>query len=159
MIFVTVGGQTPFDRLVRAMDAWSGKHPRERVFAQIGETDHEPSHMEFVRFLPPGRYERRMENCDLVVSHAGTGVLLVAARVGVPVLMMPRSARLGETRNEHQAATCRHLAGRCGFRVALSDEDLPAMLDEARDTLSRPGVLPADQLVAAISGFLRGDGV
>jgi len=36
MIFVTVGAQMAFDRLIRAVDAWAGVHPAVSVFGQIG---------------------------------------------------------------------------------------------------------------------------
>ncbi len=38
MIFVTVGEQLPFDRLVRAVDEWAAASGKE-VFAQIGNSE------------------------------------------------------------------------------------------------------------------------
>ena len=42
MIFVTVGGQTPFDRLVRTVDNWALQHACSDAFAQIGDTAWRP---------------------------------------------------------------------------------------------------------------------
>lgn len=36
MIFVTVGHQTPFDRLIRLVDRWAEENMRHDLFAQIG---------------------------------------------------------------------------------------------------------------------------
>ena len=44
MIFVTVGTQLPFDRLVRAVDAWAAEHPQVDVFGQIGPASFRPKH-------------------------------------------------------------------------------------------------------------------
>jgi UDP-N-acetylglucosamine transferase subunit ALG13 len=41
MIFVTVGSQMPFDRLVEAVDGWVGQTTRE-VLAQIGDSQLKP---------------------------------------------------------------------------------------------------------------------
>ena len=43
MIFVTVGHQMPFDRLIAAVDAWAGARGRSDVFAQIGTTSLRPA--------------------------------------------------------------------------------------------------------------------
>lgn len=36
MIFVTVGTQVQFDRLIRTVDEWAGARARSDIFAQIG---------------------------------------------------------------------------------------------------------------------------
>lgn len=42
-IFVTVGTQLPFDRLVKAVEAWVGNHDVTATsFAQIGATTFNP---------------------------------------------------------------------------------------------------------------------
>ena len=39
MIFVTVGTDSPFDRLMQVVDEWAAASGRTDVFAQIGEGD------------------------------------------------------------------------------------------------------------------------
>ena len=36
-IFVTVGTQLPFDRLIAAIDSWAGKNAQADIFAQVGD--------------------------------------------------------------------------------------------------------------------------
>ena len=45
VIFVTIGSMFPFDRLIRAMDAWAAAQPERRVelLAQIGDGGYEPA--------------------------------------------------------------------------------------------------------------------
>ena len=45
MIFVTVGTQGPFDRLVRAVDKWAGMRARADIFAQTGPSDYQSEHI------------------------------------------------------------------------------------------------------------------
>ena len=50
MIFVTVGAQLPFDRLVSVVDEWAGSTGRSDVFGQIARGKR-PRHFESVDFL------------------------------------------------------------------------------------------------------------
>ena len=71
MIFVTVGGQLPFDRLVQLVDDWAAKHPDVPVFAQIGRTDYVPQHIEHARLLPGAEFLERLQAAEVVVEMTG----------------------------------------------------------------------------------------
>lgn len=129
MIFVTVGHQMPFDRLVRAMDRWAQEegHGTE-VIAQIGDAAYEPSAIPWVRSMPPSRFRSLLERADAVVAHAGMGTIITALSLGKPLLVMPRRGDLAETRNDHQVATARRFA-EAGLVLSVADpEDLPGAM-------------------------------
>ena len=90
MIFVTVGAQMPFDRLVRAVDEWAGQSGTRDVFAQIGTTDLRPRHIEWVSFLQPAEFLERVRAARLIIAHAGMGSILTALGLGKQILVMPR---------------------------------------------------------------------
>ena len=77
MILVTVGGQLPFARLIDAVDRWAGAAGRTDVFAQVGDTEAVPSHIESARFLDPAAFRQRFDAATVVISHAGMGTILV----------------------------------------------------------------------------------
>ena len=145
MIFLTIGSHEPFDRLVRAVDAWAGASGQgARVFGQITDrAGHIPQNFEHVAKIGPEDYTRRCTEADLIVSHVGMGTILTALSVGTPALLMPRRGHLGETRNDHQVATARHLSDRPGLHIAETEDDLPALLDRLRDGT---GAAPSDRL-------------
>src|SRR5262249_19256768 len=118
MIFVTVGVQLPFDRLVRAVDEWAGERRRTDVFAQIGPSDYQPRHIEFSPFVDPPEFRRLVEAADVLVAHAGMGSIITALELGKPLLVMPRRADYGEHRNDHQLATARHMLAQNVINVA-----------------------------------------
>lgn len=120
MIFVTVGSQTPFDRLIEAIDRWSAT-ASESVIAQIGAGSYIPQHMQWTRELRPADFRRHVFESQLVIAHAGMGTILTALELGRPILVMPRKAALGETRNDHQFATCDRF-GEAGFMTVAADE-------------------------------------
>lgn len=130
MIFVTVGSDLPFDRLVKAVDGWAGAAGRHDVFAQIGKTSYRPTHIAFENFLEPPEFQRRMSEARVVVAHAGMGTILTALQLEKPILVVPRRLDLREVRNDHQTATCRHLAARGLVRVALDEHELVAALGD-----------------------------
>jgi UDP-N-acetylglucosamine transferase subunit ALG13 len=130
VIFVTVGHQMPFDRLIRAMDEWAASQSRAGVVAQIGESDFKPKVIRATPFLSPGEFERHMDEASAVVAHAGTGTIIAALQRGKPLLVMPRLSKFGETRNDHQVPTAKHF-GDAGYVLVANDErELPARLRE-----------------------------
>ena len=128
MIFVTVGTQLPFDRLIRAVDCWAAENQETEVFAQIGPTDYRPSHIESVDFVAPDVADRYFRSAELIVSHAGMGSIITALKYHKPLLMLPRRAAYGEHRNDHQIATAKWLGTRSGISVAWSDGEVPALI-------------------------------
>ncbi len=152
MIFVTVGSQMPFDRLISAVDAWAGARGRDDLVAQIGETELEPRSLTWSQRLSATEFERHCRDATAIVAHAGMGSILTALQYGTPILVMPRRADRRETRNDHQVATATRLAERGLVHVAMDDDDLPAQLDRLGelDASSRISADASPQLLVAI---------
>lgn len=130
MIFVTVGTQLPFDRLIRAVDAWAGSVPGRDVFAQTGEGAYVPRNIRWSAHLHPAEFRNLLEQADFVVAHAGMGTILSALELGKPVVILPRQARYGEHRNDHQLATAARFENRPLIRVAYEESELPWILND-----------------------------
>lgn len=156
MIFVTVGSQLRFDRLVCAVDDWAARNKRADVFAQIGETRVRPRAMEWTPKLDRARFLETMARASAVVSHAGTGTIITALELGTPLIVLPRRASLGETRNDHQIATARCFQAAGLLRAAHDEHELVSALD-AIDRLTRPPEITAaasPELIDAVRTFL-----
>ncbi|MEM9373615.1 MAG: glycosyltransferase [Planctomycetota bacterium] len=160
MIFVTVGHQMPFDRLIRGVDDWAGARQRADVFAQIGDAQYIPRHVEYAGRIGPDEFRRRMTEADAVVAHAGMGSILTALELGVPILVMPRFGRLMETRNDHQVATAERFKAMGRIEVAMDESELPTALDRLTD-LRRADRISSEaspELLDAVRGFIFGSG-
>jgi UDP-N-acetylglucosamine transferase subunit ALG13 len=159
LIFVTVGTQLPFDRLVGKIDSWCASQPDREVIAQVGPSEREFRSMTVERFVTPERFEALFSAADLVVAHAGMGTILSAMEAGKPLLVMPRRAALGEHRNDHQMATAMRLEDRLGLAVAWDEEELPLKLDTMLERgASAPRISPyADaRLIGFVRSFISG---
>ena len=128
MIFVTVGTQLPFDRLVRTVDEWAGRTGRRDVFAQVGPSGYRPKHIEWTAFLDAEQCREKTRQSNVVIAHAGMGSIITALELGRPIIVMPRRARLGEQRNDHQMATVQHVERKGRIWVAVDETALRAHL-------------------------------
>ena len=129
MIFVTVGAQMPFDRLVGWVDDWAVGRERDDVVAQIGPSEYAPRRLRVIPFMTPPEFRARLEEADVVVAHAGMGSILNALELGKPILVVPRHGDAGETRNDHQIATASRLEAEGLVRVADTPEEFERALD------------------------------
>ena len=157
MIFVTVGHQMPFDRMVCAIDEWAKANNRDDVFAQIGTTDYVPEHIEWAARVDPADFHQRIQDADVVVGHAGMGTILTAFELGTPILVLPRRGAFQETRNDHQVATAERFLEMGRLSVAMDEAELPKMLDQMSD-LTAGGVISSHaspELIEALAAFIH----
>jgi UDP-N-acetylglucosamine transferase subunit ALG13 len=161
MIFVTVGAQIPFDRLCQTIDAWAGKHTRRDIFAQIGSTTWKPKHFDYEKFLNPLDFRERLKTAAIIVAHAGMGTIITALEYGKPIIVMPRSGELHETRNNHQIATAENLRSSGRVIVAMDEAELTVKL-ECIDEIKggqKIATTADPRLIAAIRSFGLGESV
>ncbi len=136
MIFATIGSMFPFDRMIRALDAFAAAAaetaPGEEILAQIGNGGYEPAHMRWVRRMGQDDFDATAAGAELMVAHAGMGSVITAGRLGVPIVLLPRLQVKGEHNTDHQVATAGWLRGRPGVFVADDESELAARIGEAR---------------------------
>lgn len=130
MIFVAVGTQLPFDRLVKSVDQWAEQARHRKVVAQIANGTYVPKFMTWERMIGPEAFRGYVEGCELVVAHAGIGTILSALELGKPVIVLPRKAVYGEHRNDHQLATAERFGARRLVSVAHDESHLVELLNQ-----------------------------
>jgi len=129
MIFLTVGTQLPFDRLVCYVDEWAAANPECEIFAQIGETKYKPSNLNYTNYTTPKDTLDYFSKSQYVISHAGMGSILTALSLSKPIIIIPRKFSLGEHRNDHQLSTCRLLEAKNNLSICHERECLFDLLD------------------------------
>jgi UDP-N-acetylglucosamine transferase subunit ALG13 len=160
MILLTVGGQMPFDRLVRAVDQWAANHPETTCFAQVGCGGWRPQHMEWDELLSPPVFRDKLQRASLVIGHAGMGTILTALDLGKRLIVVPRRAHLSETRNDHQLATAKRLEGMGLVEYAIDEVQLLQRLSQP-DTIQPRHIsssAASPELLQAVRSFLLAAG-
>ena len=104
MILVTVGSQKfPFNRLLEKIDELIDKKViKDKVFAQIGVSDYKPKNFEYKDFMSQDEFNKKIDECDMMITHAGTGVIVNAVKKEKKVIAIPRLAKYGEHVDDHQ---------------------------------------------------------
>lgn len=154
MIFVTIGTQLPFDRLIRIIDNLAPQL-NEEIIAQVYKCGFTPKNIKTVEFIAPDEFNSIFDKARLIISHAGMGTILSALQKNKPIIVFPRIAALGEHRNEHQLATARKFKEMGTVNVAMDEEKLTALLLNGKLTaLQHIGNSASPSLIQSIEDFI-----
>ena len=155
MIFLTVGTQFPFDRLVIAVDSGFNKALfDEGIFAQIGKSSYRPRNFESVVSLEKKVFDKYLKEASCIISHAGMGTIMMALDYEKPLLVMPRLTKYGEVVNDHQVAIARKFSELGYILVAYETKELSGKIKELMRFVPKKRCTQTDAIVARISQFL-----
>lgn len=157
MIFLVVGTQEPFDRLVKSVDKWAGKSGYKDIYGQISRAGYLPVNFEFTDFIAPELFDEKFLSADLIIGHAGMGTIIQALQYYKPIIVMPRLSLYHETRNDHQFSTAKSFSRMGYVKDVYTEDELFAALDSAGNIKpSQPIGLSASQsLLNCISDFIK----
>ncbi len=158
MIFVCVGSRDyQFNRLLKKIDELveSGAI-QNKVFAQIGQSEYEPQHYEWQRFIDRDNFKKYQTEADLIISHAGTGALIGALKLEKQVIAVPRLMKYGEHIDDHQTQISGVLAEEGYLREVLDIEKLGETIKLAySDPIVKKYDKPSN-IISIIDEFLGG---
>ncbi|RZK77236.1 MAG: glycosyl transferase family 28 [Pedobacter sp.] len=158
MIFITIGTQEPFDRLIQAMDEMAAEMPHIEFIAQTMKGVYVPKHMKCYDFLLPSQFDDYFENAELIVSHAGMGTIISALVKERPIIVIPRLLANKEHRSDHQIATARAIAGLGYVNVAY---DITELKNKLKTLIQEPKVLhklerfASEELIEDLKTFIK----
>ena len=132
MIFITVGTQAPFDRLIKVMDDWAKENDVD-CFAQIYHASYHPQHIPFKEMLSEKEYNDIFKKASVIVSHAGMGSIISALQNDKILLTLPRAVRFKEHRNDHQMDTTQAFSEKGYIYPIFNEEDLLAHLNRLEE--------------------------
>jgi UDP-N-acetylglucosamine transferase subunit ALG13 len=159
MIFVTVGSQLPFDRLIKAVDELAPSFPGKEIIAQVFGMKYQPRHIRTLDYISPSEFKNYIQASELIISHAGTGTILSVSQLQKPLIVFPRLGKLRETRNDHQSATCRMLEKTSGLQVAYDErqlkEKIDAFLKGQLPVMQKVPAYASAQLLDSIRSFIQ----
>lgn len=128
MIFVTVGTQLPFDRLIKAIDEIAPSLNGELIIAQTKNSAYEARNIICREYLDRDEYRDLFKKARFVVAHAGMGSILTAFELQKNIIIMPRMAAFGEHRSDHQLSTAEVFIGYPNVIVAKDEDELERLI-------------------------------
>lgn len=156
MIFLTVGTQFPFDRLVKTIDGLIKQNgSNEEIFAQIGDSKYKPKNFKAVASIEKHLFDKYMLDASCIISHAGMGTITMALENHKPLLVMPRLAKYGEVVNDHQVTIAKKFEQLGYLLVAYETEQIPEKLEQLKTFIPRNRQAQPKAVADRISQFLR----
>ena len=155
MIFLAVGTQFGFDRLVKAVDeAIARGQIQDSVFAQIGPGVYLPKHIEYVVSLEKEMFDQTLHSCEAIISHAGMGNIALALKTQKPLLVMPRLKKYGEVVNNHQVDTARKFEQLGHILAAYDTDELAEKIKLLKTFVPKPRFPNRQGVIDRIGRFL-----
>jgi UDP-N-acetylglucosamine transferase subunit ALG13 len=155
MIFLTVGTQFPFDRLVKAIDDLCERGLiHEPVVAQIGNSEYRPRHFEAVTSLDKSAFDRNFQQASAIIGHAGMGTITMALESSKPLLVMPRRKKYGEVVNDHQVVLAIKFEALGHILLARDETELADKIERLKSFVPRLRKADPDAVTRRISAFL-----
>ena len=156
MIFVCVGSRDyQFNRLLEALDKLvEGGEIKDKIVAQIGQSEYEPKNYEWYRYLDRDAFKNYQAEASLIISHGGTGALIGALKLEKQVIAVPRLAKYGEHIDDHQTQVSGVLAKNGYLREVLDMEKLGEAIQLAEtDPIMRKYDKPSN-VISIIEEFI-----
>lgn len=158
MILVTVGSQKfQFNRLLSKIDELIDKKViTDKVFAQIGVSDYRPKNYEFVDFMTQDEFSKKMDESDMVITHAGTGVIVNAVKKEKKVVALPRLAKFNEHVDDHQIQLIKEFEELNFIEPVYEIEDLEKAIKESKNKKYNKYVSNTDTIIKSIEEYIVG---
>lgn len=156
MIFVTVGfSYWNFERLLREMDTIAGRIS-EDVVIQIGNSNYTPKNAKYFRFVSNEEVEKSYNDARIIIAHAGVGTIIEAARLGKPLIIVPRRAQYEEHFDDHQAELGRELEKEKWIKVIWEIHELENSIYETINESSRGFFAPIknERLIESLRSYI-----
>ena len=157
MIFVSVGSQKfQFDRLLKKVDDLIDKKIiKEKVFAQTGVSEYKPKNCSYVDFLSQEEFNKKIDECDLLITHAGTGAIINAVKRGKKVIATPRLAKYKEHVDDHQIQLIEQFDELNFIEPLYELDELEQKLNEIKNKKLKKYVSNTDEIINSIIDFIE----
>jgi len=152
-VFVSVGThKKPFNRLIKAVDEL--KTENFVFFAQTGFSDFKPKNIQFKAFLSEKEFKEKINEADIVLSHAGAGIIITALALNKKLVLMPRQKKFNEHSNDHQLELALKLSLQGKAIMVLDEKDLSEALIKALELKAQLNSNKAN-LIEVIKNYIK----
>ncbi len=157
MIFVTVGSQKfQFNRLLKEIDNLiENDKITDEVFAQIGVSDYKPKNYEYVDFMSHDEFSEKINQASLIITHAGTGVIVNGVKKGKKVIAIPRLSKYGEHVDNHQIQLIKEFSELNFIEPVYEIDKLGEALDKVQNKKYKRYISNTGKIINSIESFIE----
>lgn len=158
MIFITTGSRSfQFDRLLKAVDeAVENGEIKEEIFAQVGSSTYKAKNYQSVEFMNHEEFNKKMHDCDIVLTHGGTGVIVNAVKMGKRVVAVPRLVEYQEVVDNHQIQLVEAFEKLGMVTGCLDCSKIGAAIVEAKEKEVKPYISNTQAIIDSIDDLISG---
>ncbi len=153
MIFTLLGThEQQFDRLIKAVASYSTSMPK---VVQYGYSEYLPNECKLHKFLEFDLVVEFMKCAETVITHSGTGCVMLALSLGITPIVAPRYHKYGEHVDDHQLQLCHYLASKNLITPFYDGDDLTLRIKENLKKKGRNRKIEPDiRLVKAVNELI-----
>lgn len=100
MILVTLGTQK--EQFTRLLDYIENSNIDDEIIVQAGHTKYDSKKMKIFDFIPYEKMNEYIDKSDIIITHSGTGSVLMPLKKGKKVIICARLKKYGEHVDDHQ---------------------------------------------------------
>lgn len=120
MILVTLGTQK--EEFKRLLESIENSHINEEIIVQAGHNKFTSSKMKIFDFIPYDEMVKLIKDASLVITHGGTGSIIMPLKMNKKVIAMPRLSKYSEHVDDHQTQIV-DIFSEEGYILAFNDGD------------------------------------
>lgn len=100
-----------FSRCLKMLDEMiEHYHITEQVIVQMGNSTYKSKYFEVLPFVPEETFKEYIAGASVVISHAGSGALFGAIKMGKKIIALARLKKYHEMIDDHQTELTRKLS-------------------------------------------------
>lgn len=155
MILVTLGTQKfQMDRLIKAVDKIAPELGEE-VFIQTGNSGYKPINCKYSDFVAPDLFKNMIEECSMLITHAGVGSIMTGVKNSKPVIVVPRLSKYHEHVDDHQQQIAEAFEQKQIVLACEDTEQLEEYINKAKDYDFKPYISPEGVIQDIIIDFIE----
>lgn len=126
----------------------------EEIIVQSGHTEFVSDYLTFQPFMSADDLIELYKKARIIVTHAGSGSILKAVKLGKKVIAIPRLAKYGEHVDDHQLEILNEFE-KLGYLIAWREEDdLIDLLERAESFEPAPYVSKKERIIDFLEDYI-----
>lgn len=152
MILVTLGTQK--QQFTRLLEYIEKSNITDEIIVQAGYTKYESKKMNVKTFFNYEEMEKYIDKADIIISHCGTGSIIIPLKKGKKIIACARLEKYGEHIDDHQTQLLEKFTEN-GYILTLNDDnDLDDIIDSIDKFIPRKYISNTNNFIESLKKII-----